>query len=119
MPKLTNAQRKNLGMRTRGDTGSNLPKRGLPAAVAALRKLEKVDARLPEEATPEQRQLVYEARKTILEVMMKPRRWSQMRLAAAAMVIDEVCGKMTQKTEESGTKTVNVVIRQGRQTDPL
>jgi hypothetical protein len=92
--------------------GTGLPKRGLPAALKALRQLEKNDVRLTEEATQEQKDLVFAARATIVEVMLRPSRWSQMRLHAAASIIDEVCGKLTDKVDVKGQQTVEVVINQ-------
>lgn len=93
--------------------------KGLGAAVKALKALEKNDLRLREDATPEERQLVFEARKTIIEVMMKPRRYSQMRLAAAAQIIDEVCGKLTDKVDLKSQQNVEVVIHEGKHVEPL
>lgn len=93
--------------------------RSLPRALQALKKLEAVDVRLSENATPEQRELVFAARATILEVMLKPKRYSQMRLAAAAAIIDEVCGKLTDKLNVDGHQSIEVVIHEGSKKDPL
>lgn len=87
-------------------------RRGLEGAIKALKKLEANDTRLREDATEEERHLVFEARKTILQVMMKPTRWSQMRLHAAAMIIDEVCGKLAEKLDAKLDTKVEVIVHQ-------
>lgn len=92
--------------------------RGLRGALKALKRIED-DQRLDPKASNERKFVVEECRRVIAEVMEHPKRYSQARLSAAAMLLDEMCGKQTQKTEESGEKTVNVVIRQGRNTEPL
>lgn len=89
-----------------------MARKGLEGAIKALKKLEENDLRLRKDATDEERALVFEARKTILTVMMKPTRWSQMRLHAAEMIINEVCGKLSDKLDMKAESKVEVVIHQ-------
>lgn len=84
---------------------------GYGPALAALKKLEGHDLRLALDASPEAKHLVFEARKTILDVMLKPKRWSSQRLTAANAIIEEVCGKLAQKVDQKvdGSLTVEIV----------
>jgi hypothetical protein len=42
-----------------------------------------------------------------------------MRLHAAAMIIDEVCGKLSEKVDLKAETTVEVVINQSEKKEPL
>lgn len=78
--------------------------RGVVKALKALRH------RVPEGMKPEVAALADEALGTYVEVMRgKVKRFARERLAAAALVREEVCGKAAQKVDHGGAVTLNVI----------
>lgn len=86
-------------------------------AIDALRRLDDLKFRLPEGASTAEQYLAFEARKAIIDVMLKPKRYSQMRLAAAIQVLNEMCGKIEDRMRLDEHQVI-VEIKQNPKKDP-